>query len=96
MSNETTTVAPYNHEAESTFEAVGLTDAFQTKLDEFITDLNENKPTSLSDLTERAENTFNSRELALMVAHDFIEQATRKMQTLDSMLGSLSEGVAQA
>lgn len=96
MSNETTTVAPYNHEADSTFEAVGLTESFQTKLNDFITGLNENKPSSLSNLAERAENTFNSRELALMVANDFMEQAMRKMQTLDSMLGSLSEGVAQA
>ena len=85
---------PFNHKAENTSEACGLSfETFVTKHDAWVDKMNDEQPELSSVICESLENTFSKRELAFMVTEKL--QKSSRLSPKD-FLGALTLDILEA
>lgn len=69
------TKTPYNHESESTTEAVGITKKSVDKFNKVLDKLMEEQPPKLSMVVEVIEDGLSKRELAFFLTNRIMSDA---------------------
>lgn len=91
------TKTPFNHDAITVSEACGTDiDKAQSTMNDLINSFNEGeRPSKLSQIAEAVENTFNKRELAIIVASDIVGDSVEASKqdfaaTMSAFLSSMT------